>query len=80
VSSYLEGNLNSISNKLNRLVEFRDTLFWFYDAPRSIMEAISVTRSALNDIDLRQKFHKALLMDVIGLYSLSILTLANLVN
>jgi hypothetical protein len=73
---YLENNLVSLPKNLAPMTEFRDTMYWFYSAPRAIAESISVTRSVGEQLNLTQKFHRALLLDIATLFSLSSLTVA----
>jgi hypothetical protein len=74
---YLEGNLTTLPHELDRIVEFRNTAFWYYTPSRAIMRAVELVSRAASKIDLRQKFQQALLVDVITLFSLAMLTLAH---
>ena len=73
---YLEGNLVNVSKSLSRMLEFRDTVYWYQSPARAIMHAIVLTQHWSDKIDIKQKFHKALLLDIIGLFSLALLTVA----
>jgi len=74
--NYLEGNLRRLPSGLAKLVGFRDTAFWYSNTPRALSQSISLTRRSLGKIDLKHKFHKAIIMDVMGLFALSLITLA----
>jgi hypothetical protein len=73
---YLEGNLDTVSKRLTTLVEFRDTMFWFYTPSRALTESIALTRGLIGEIDLKQKFHRALILDVASLFAVATLTVA----
>ena len=73
---YLEDNIIKLPAHFDSLLEFRDTAFWYYGDSRAISQAIQRTAKVRDKADLRQKFQRALLLDVAGLFSLSILSLA----
>lgn len=73
----LEESAAGVAKELSHLLEFRNTRFWYYTASQAIMVAIAVTRRSLDKMDLAKKPHRALLLDVIGLFSIAMLTLAS---
>ena len=76
---YLEGNLHQLSKNLARLVGYRDTMFWFFPPTRAIAEGINITRAAMDELDLKQRFHRALLLDMAALFALATITVASYV-
>jgi len=75
--NYLEGNIRSLPAGLASLVGFRDTTYWYSTTPRAMSQSISLVKRSIGGLDLKQRFHKAILMDVIGLFALSSVTLAS---
>ena len=69
----LEDNLLQLPNSLTPLLNFRDTTFWYQTSPRAMTQAITLTRRLSGKLDLSHKYHKALLLDIISLFSLSII-------
>ena len=74
--NYLEGNLSGVSEELSELLRYRDTTYWYLSPPRALTQAISIARRCRSAIDLSQKFHRALLLDVITLFGIALITLA----
>ena len=74
--TYLEGNLTSLPRRLGKLLDYRNTGYWYYTSARAISQAIAITRQSAGDIDLQNKWHKALLLDISTLYAISVLSLA----
>jgi hypothetical protein len=70
-----ERGLASLPKDLALLKEFRSTAFWYYRPPRAVMSAIAVTRRAGSQLDPTQRFHRALVADVICLFALALLDL-----
>ena len=67
----LEENLLQLPDILTPLLNYRNTTFWYQTTPRAMTQAIALTRRLSEKIDLSHRYHKALLLDIISLFSLS---------
>lgn len=74
--NYFESNIIRLPKQFHSLLDLRDTTFWYISSARAISQAVQRTRKIRNDIDFRQKFQKALLLDVAALFSLAVLDIA----
>ncbi len=71
--TYLQRNLRSVGAQLHPMLTFKEHEFWMNPAGRNVLRSISVVKRAATALNPEQKFHRALFLDVLGLFCLSLL-------
>ncbi len=70
---YLEGNILQVDPKLDLLLNLRKYVFWQNQPNRNLFSVVSTLRKVRDVLDPSQKFHRVLLLDVLALFSFSLL-------
>ncbi len=72
---YLETNLTGLSAAVAPLVEYRRYDFWQRDPYQNLQDIVSLMREAATHLDASQRFHRALVVDLLSLYTIALLQL-----
>jgi hypothetical protein len=72
---YLESNLTGLDSNLAPIVEYRRYDFWQRESYQNLQDIISLVSDAIPYLDAKQRFHRALVVDLLSLYTLALLQL-----
>lgn len=73
---YLEDNLCKMDSRLVTLVEYRRYDYWQAQTYQALQDLLNLTREVADLLDADQRFHRALMVDLLSLYSLALIQLA----
>ncbi len=76
---YLEGNLSTLSREFYPALIYRKQEFWFTDPARNVLQSIAVVQQLRDQFKPEQKFHRVLLVDMLTLFSLSLLQICSVI-
>lgn len=77
--SYFEGNLTTLAKEVSLVLDFRKHHYWMNKSHQNLHALISILSKRSSSLDSKNLFHRALVLDLLILFSLSLLQMSSFV-
>mgnify|MGYP001069542520 CR=1 FL=1 len=77
--NYFEGNLTTLAKDISFLLDFRKHHYWMNKSHQNLHALVSVLSKRGSSLDSKNPLHRALILDLLTLFSLSLLQMSSFV-
>jgi len=77
--NYFEGNLTTLAKDVSSLLDFRKHYYWMNRSHQNLHALVSILSKKSSSLDSKNPLHKALVLDLLILFSLSLLQMSSFV-